>query len=474
MSQERTSIYRKFRLAACGLGGLLYGIDVGLIASALPYIKATCGFTADQLSSVVAAVLLGNIPGTILAASVAERFGRVMAIRAAAIVFTAAVPFICLSGGAYWPMLVGRILQGVGCGLVAIAGPMYLAECLPAESRGKGTGMFQLVLVIGLFVASIVGMGVAAFFGDASSSSVSPAAKNIAWQSIFWFSAVPGAALVVASFFLRESPRWLARRGRRAEACAALRIDYPEAEAARQLAAIEVSLGGDGAVNAPAAGTVWRHRYLAPFALAFLIAVFVQASGINSVLNYSVTIFDRAGLPGVWANGADAAIKAANFLMTIVACALVDRKGRKFLLMLGSAGLVLGLGAVGAVFWSMDAFGLAPSSATGAITLAAFILFVSSFAVGPGVCVHLALSELIPTRIRATGMLVCVMASMSVSYAIARAFLPWAEACGYQGVFFTLGGAMVLFFLVVAYAMPETKGRTLEEIERHFQGKEQK
>ena len=135
---------------------------------------------------------------------------------------------------------------------------------------------------------------------------------------------------------------------------------------------------------------------------------------------------------------------------------------------------LIGLGAVGAVFWSMDAFGLAPSPATGVITLAAFILFVSSFAVGPGVCVHLALSELIPTRIRATGMLVCVMASMSVSYAIARAFLPWAEACGYQGVFFTLGGAMVLFFLVVAYAVPETKGRTLEEIERHFQGKEQK
>ena len=137
--------------------------------------------------------------------------------------------------------------------------------------------------------------------------------------------------------------------------------------------------------------------------------------------------------------------------------------------MLGSAGLVAGLGTVGGVFFALERLGVTPSLTTGLLALAAFVLFVSAFAVGPGVCVHLALSELIPTRIRAGGMLICVISCMTVSYAIARAFLPWADACGYSAVFFTLGGAMVLFFLVTALFLPETKGKTLEEIEKLFQ-----
>ena len=465
--------YNRFVLAMCGLCGLVFGIDLGIVAAALPYIKATTSFTETQLSGVTAGVLLGSVAGTVFAASVAEFFGRVRAITLAALVFTLAVPVICFSGDVFGLMYAGRILQGVGCGFAGVAGPLYLSECMSASERGRGAGMFQLVIVIGLFVAALVGLGVTAVFGAANDPTVSVSVKFAAWQTIFWFSAVPGAILFFGSFFLKESPRWLSRRGRREEALAALTASAGPAAAQKTLEEIVASEESERrekeALAAASRGdTVFRRRYLVPFLLSLAIAVCVQASGINSVLNYSVLIFDKAGLTGIWANVGDTAIKAANFLMTIVAVALVDRKGRKFLLTLGSGGLLVGIACVGGVFLAMERFGLAASLLTGAVTLLAFLVYVSAFAVGPGVCVHLALTELMPTRIRAGGMLVATMCNCAVSFTIAQTFLPWSRAWGSSGVFFTLAVFMLLFLVIVRRFLPETKGKTLEEIERYF------
>ena len=465
--------YSRFVAVMCGLCGLVFGIDLGIVAAALPYIKAAAQFTEAQLSSVTAAVLLGSVFGTIVAAAVAERFGRVMAIRLSAAVFTLAVPLICFSDGAFALMYAGRILQGVGCGLACVSGPLYLAECMSAAKRGRGAGMFQLVIVIGLFVAALVGLAVAAIFGAATDPAVAVGVKTVAWKSIFWASAVPGAFLFVGSFFLRESPRWLSRRGRREDALAALLAANPEDEARAVMDEIVASEEAERREKATLAAakkgdSIFRRRYMIPFLLSLGVAVCVQASGINSVLNYSVMIMDRAGFREIWANGADVAIKLANFLMTVVACALVDRKGRKFLLAVGSGGLLFGTLCVGAVFLAIERFGVAPSPTTGFVTLAAFIVYVSAFAVGPGVCVHLALTELMPTRIRAGGMLVATMCNNAVSFTIAQTFLPWSKAWGTAGVFFSLSGCMIVFFVLVMVFLPETKGRSLEEIERMF------
>ena len=468
-----TSGYSRFVFAMCGICGLVFGIDLGIVGAALPYIKETVGFTEAQLSSVTAAVLLGSVFGTVVAAAVAEKFGRVMAIRLAAAVFTLAVPVICFSDGNFTLMYAGRILQGLGCGLACVAGPLYLAECMSAAKRGRGAGMFQLVIVIGLFVAALVGLAVAATLGAATDPNVSVAIKTVAWKAIFWSSAVPGAFLFVGSFVLRESPRWLSRRGRRDEALAALCAGNPEDEARAVMDEIVASEESEhrekeALAAAKKGDTIFRRRYMIPFLLSLAVAVSVQASGINSVLNYSVMIMDRAGFKEIWANWADVAIKAANFLMTIVACLLVDRKGRKFLLTVGSGGLLVGTLCVGGVFLAIERFGVAPSLTTGLVTLAAFILYVSAFAVGPGVCVHLALTELMPTRIRAAGMLVATMCNNAVSFTIAQTFLPWSKAWGSSAVFFTLSGFMVLFFCLVTIFLPETKGKSLEEIERMF------
>ncbi len=468
--------YDRYLFSMCGLAGLMYGIGVGLISAALPYIRATCDFTEMELSGIVAAVLLGGIPGKILAATVADMRGRLAAFRLTAIVFAVAVPLICFSGGAFWPMFLGRILQGVGCGLVGLASPLYMAECADAEDRGKGTGMIQLVLTVGLVVAAAVGFFVSWFYGSAASEAVSAADKAKAWQSIFWFSVLPAFFLFAGSFRLKESPRWLFKRGRRAEALDALLANHPAPAA--ELALAEMSRNAAAEIVTPANGekaakeTLLQRKYLLPFALAFLIMCFTQATGINSILNYSVELFQRVGLADTSANIADTVIKFVNFLMTIVALALVDRRGRKFLLSVGTAGIVVGLSLVGATFLGLEQGWLSASVGTGVLVVLGFVVFIAFFGVGPGVCVWLADSELMPLRIRANGMMIAGLGNMTTSWVIAQIFLPWSKAFGHSSVFFTLAGISVFFFLTVLFLLPETKGRSLEEIERYFARKE--
>jgi len=463
--------YDRFLFAMCGLAGLLYGIDIGLIAAALPYIKATCSFTEAQLSGVVAAVMLGCIPGTMCAAWIAEKAGRLTSLKATALVFAAAVPVICLSGGNFWAMFAGRLMQGMGCGFMGIAAALYVVECASSENRGRGTGMLQLVLTIGLVISALIGLGATMFFGDAASETVPTDAKRHAWQTIFWVSIIPTFVLFAGLFRLRESPRWLFKRGRRDEALASLMMNNDEPTARLTLAELEenersqmVQDVGGGMKR----DSLFQRKYIVPLLLASLIPVFNQASGVNSLLNYSVVLMQRAGLSGTDANWADTAIKLANFVFTCVAMALVDRRGRKFLLTIGTSGITIGLLAVGALYWCVEHNMLQAGPVAGWMIVGAFILFISSFAVGPGVCVWLAMTELMPLRVRAGGMMVAQFVAMGASYGLAQTFLPWSAKFGDSSVFLTLAVVAVGYFVTVAFFLPETKGKSLEEIERMF------
>ena len=463
--------YNFLLISMCGLAGLLYGIDMGLIAAALPYIKATCGFTESQLSSVVAAVMLGCIPGTMCAAWVAERAGRLSALKATALVFMTAVPVICLSGGNFWVMFAGRLLQGVGCGFMGVAAALYVVESVTSENRGKGTGVIQLVLCIGLVVAALIGLGATVYFGGADAADVSISAKNRAWQMMFWVSIVPTVITFVGLFFLKESPRWLYKRGRKEEAYAALCMNNPPETARQILADLEENEAlqkirmGDGTAKLD---SIFQRKYLVPLALAILIPVFNQASGVNSLLNYSVVLMQRAGLAGTSANWADALIKSANLFFTCIAMTLVDRKGRKFLLTIGTSGITLGLIVVGSLFLAVEHGWLSSGPLAGWAIVAAFVIFIGGFAIGPGVCVWLAMTELMPLRFRASGMMVAQFVAMGASYTLAQTFLPWSKAYGDSSVFLTLSVFGLLYLLTVAVFLPETKGKSLEEIERCF------
>src|SRR5271157_4212534 len=212
-SSERRR-YNAFLLLVAGLGGLLYGIDVGIIGGAYPYLAATSGLTASQLSVIVAAVLLGSVLSTLFAGLLADWMGRKPLMILSGCTFALSIPVIALSQG-YAPLFFGRLLQGMSGGLIGVVVPLYLAECLSASNRGKGTAIFQWLLTLGIVAAALIGIyfsyrvAAVANLGDATALF---RFKDHAWRSIFWVSLPPGAVFVLGSLFVTESPRWLFRR----------------------------------------------------------------------------------------------------------------------------------------------------------------------------------------------------------------------------------------------------------------------
>src|SRR6202167_4028428 len=212
---SNTNTYNRLLLLVAGLGGLLYGVDVGIIGGALPYLEATSGLNAGQLSIIVAAVLLGSVISTLFAGMISDWLGRKPLMVLSGITFVVSIPVIALSHG-YGPLFLGRLLQGISGGVIGVVVPLYLAECLSASTRGKGTGIFQWLLTLGIVAAAVVGMFFSirgdqvAKLGDAARLL---AFKDTAWRGIFWVSLPPGILFVIGSFMVAESPPWLVRRG---------------------------------------------------------------------------------------------------------------------------------------------------------------------------------------------------------------------------------------------------------------------
>ncbi|HZZ18541.1 MAG TPA: MFS transporter [Opitutaceae bacterium] len=585
-STDKT-LYNRFLLLVAGLGGLLYGVDVGIISGALPYLQATSHLNAGQLSFIVAAVLLGSVISTLFAGVLADWMGRKWLMAASGVLFVASIPVIALSNG-YWFLVFGRLLQGVSAGLIGVVVPLYLAECLNAKSRGKGTGIFQWLLTLGIVAAAFIGIyfsiRVAAVekLGDPAKLF---AFKDTAWRSIFWVSLPPGLLFVIGSFMVSESPRWLHRKGRGAEARAALLRSRSEEEADVEMGEMNRLAETEKAKGTSSGGareSLLKRKYVIPFVLACVILACNQATGINSIIGYNTNILLQAGLSDVQAHWGYVILTSVNFLMTIVGVMLVDRKGRKFLLSIGSAGIILTLVAVGLTFRSTEKFRVdcsaavqssvaadqtlslsfnqptadrllstagtagtsiagrpstliiiysygdfraattvsrsddlagapisidrgscvpankviaffsnpfsnldaartaplkienalitpVPSESRGWLTAFFTFAFIAFFATGPGVCVWLALSELMPTRIRSNGMSIALLVNQAVSTSIAATFLPAVGRYGYSTVFFAFAACTLVYFVTAAFFLPETKGKTLEEIEEHFE-----
>jgi MFS family permease len=596
VAQNEKSGYNRFLLLVAGLGGLLYGVDVGIIAGALPYLEATSRLNAGQLSIVVAAVLLGSVISTLFAGTLADGMGRKPLMTLSGVLFVVSIPVIAASHG-YQPLVVGRLLQGISAGLIGVVVPLYLAECLAASDRGKGTGIFQWLLTLGIVAAAVVGMLFSirveevAKLGDPARLF---AFKDTAWRSIFWVSLPPGILFVIGSLMVAESPRWLFRRGKRDAAYAALLRSRTTQQADLELAEMEQAAAAEKAQTSTGTRvkeSLLRRKYVIPFVLACVILACNQATGVNSIIGYNANILLQSGLSDLQAHWGYVLFTIVNFLMTIGSIALVDRKGRKFLLSLGSAGVIVSLLCTGFLFrrtesrrvdsrtavqsmvnssqrvtidydeqtanmllasstdsgsgkplgvgnrptslsiiYSCGDFRSAtkvvrsddvaakpieisrdsclpankvvaffsnpfsnldasrhaplridnalitpvPSSHNGWLVAITLYLFAAFYAVGPGVVVWLALSELMPTRIRSNGMSIALLINQAVSTGIAATFLPTVGKYGYSTMFFAFAACTVVYFITAAFFLPETKGKTLEEIEAHFEGTAQK
>ncbi|MBQ4198261.1 MAG: MFS transporter [Kiritimatiellae bacterium] len=452
--EEKSSLSVRYLLAIAGLGGLLYGVDFGVIAAAEPYMKAMGVLSDAHISHIVGAVLLGGIVATLTAGVLAERFGRKRMISVSAAMFLAAIPVVSLSPGVFHVLYAGRMLQGMSAGYMAVVMPMYLTETLPPGIRGRGTGVFQFCLGLGLVVAAGAGCLVATVFGAADTADA--AGKVAAWGANFWWTMVPVAALFAGSLRLPESPVWLAAR-----------------RDGGALAAREDTRLSGAACGAAGWRGLLRRRYVVPFLLACLVLTFNKTTGMSSFTSYLVTILNGAGFEGILANWGQLAVKLTNMLVTIAAAALVDRKGRTWLLKVGTAGMTAGLAAIGCVFLAIERFGVEANNVTGLLAMCAFFVMQTFYALGPGLCVWLVLSELMPLRIRANGMAVALFMNQLVAWGLASWFRPWVAAWGWSSMFFFFAANGALYFVTTLF-IPETKGMSLEELEHLFEKKERK
>jgi MFS family permease len=355
--------YNMFLLLVAGLGGLLYGIDVGIIGGAYPYLEATSGLTAAQLSVIVAAVLLGSVFSTLFAGMIADLIGRKPLMILSGLTFVVSIPVIALSHG-YGPLFFGRLLQGMSGGFIGIVVPLYLAECLAASNRGKGTGIFQWLLTLGIVAAALVGMYYS--YKVAAVAAVGNAAdllafKDLAWRRIFWVSLPPGVLFVIGSLLVTESPRWLFRKGKEAHSLAALLRSRSPQQADLELQEMKETAHLAAATKSSniQAGekfkdSLLRRKYVIPFLLACIILFCNTATGINSIIGYNTGILLQSGLSDLQAHWGYVIFTVVNFTMTMVGVTLVDRKGRKFLLTLGTSGIIVSLTAVGLMFLTTE------------------------------------------------------------------------------------------------------------------------
>ena len=428
-----------FLLAVAGSGGVLFDFGGTIINPAIPYLESLKLFTTAELSHLTSAVVMTAAFSGLFAGMLAERFGRRPTMLFAATLAACACLPICFCGGNYWPFYIGRAIQGFAAGLIGVVVPMYLAETLPAEARGKGAGVFQLMDVVGILFCSLVGLATVHCLGAADDPTVSAEAKNTAWKTIFFSSLVPAVVFLLGALCIEESPVW------------------------KQVPVCERVSSGRLAT-----GSLFSRRYMLPFVIAVAVLVCNQAIGCNAVQYYALKMFQDAGLGNAVANAANVSLWVVMLGFTLVGTAFVDRAGRKTILKLGTAGLAVACLSAGGFFCAIEKGWLASSALTGWLVVASMALYIASFSVGPGVVVWLALSELMPDRIRANGMAIGLFLNMMVAYAISDVFLQWVEKSGYSTVLFALAGFSILYFLVAALLLPETKGKTLAEIERMF------
>lgn len=445
----RNKSWVRYLLAIAGLGGFLYGVDFGVIAAAEPYMKAMGVYSEARISYIVGAVLLGGIIASLSAGALAEWLGRKRMIVVSAAMFLVAIPIVSLSLESFYVLYAGRVLQGMSAGYMAVVMPMYLTETLPADIRGRGTGVFQFCLGFGLVVAAGAGCLIATWYG--ASDTADAAGRVAAWGANFWWTMIPVAVLFFGSLRLPESPVWLARKSGK------------------------LGLSGESGktglpVKSGISGDLLQRRYLVPFLLACLVLTFNKTTGMSSFTSYLVSILHSAGFEGIYANWGQLAVKLTNMLVTIAAAALVDRKGRTWLLKVGTGGMTIGLAAIGAVFLAIERFGVQANNFTGLLTMFSFFFMQVFYALGPGLCVWLVLSELMPLRIRANGMAIALFMNQLVAWGLASTFRQWVAAWGWSSMFFFFAVNGVLYFITVLF-IPETKGKSLEELETLFDGK---
>lgn len=435
--------------AIAGLAGLLFGYDTGIIASALLSIKPDFQLSSFQAGMVVGAVPIGAVFGAWFASRGGDRYGRRRLILAAAIIFIIGAIVSAVAPGSTL-LIAARVVIGFGIGVASAIAPVYISEIAPSNIRGRLVTFFQLAVTVGILVAYLVGLA----FTDVSND----------WRWMLGLGAVPALFLFVGVLRLPQSPRWLMMKDRHDEAAAALRRVRADGEEAIELELEEIRVSMTHGVETGGWKDLRRPAIKAALLVGIGLAVLQQITGINTVIYYAPTIIQDTGI-----NSDSSAILASlgvgiiNVLMTVVALRLLDKRGRRELLFIGVAGMSISLFALGAAFLGST------GTLSTVIAIGSLMLFVSSFAISLGPIFWLLNSEIYPLSVRSRAASLGTMTNWFFNFAVSLTFLPLIDAATQTGAFWIYGGIGLITLWFCWKFVPETKGRSLEQIETIFQ-----
>lgn len=432
-----------------GLGGILYGYDMGIIAAALIFVRSSFALSTRMEEWVVSIVLVGAMLGAILGGVIADRFGRRATLVAGGIIFIIGSILAPLSPDV-WLLIVARMLLGLAIGFTSVTAPVYVSELAPPQSRGALIGLYQFALTLGIALADLVGYWLAGSHG---------------WRLMFGIGAIPAALFLVLVLTVPESPRWLVAHGQVGAAESVLATYTNPAGTQLLLSDIQKSL----AVTVERKwSALWSPTVRGALFIAVGFTILQQVTGINTVIYYGPKIFALAGIASDQsAIFATFLVAAVNVLATVIALVLVDRLGRKPLLYCGVGGMMLSLFVLSWAFHSQAVLGSSSGSSLGMIATACLMVYVTCFAFSMGPIGWILVTEVFPLRLRGRGVAAATLGSGASNFLVSLTFLSLIHAAGNSLTFAIYGGFCVLTLFFVRFVIPETKGRELESISSH-------
>jgi len=425
-----------------GLGGVLYGYDMGIIAAAAIFVKRTWALSTLMEELVVSIVLIGAMIGAIVGGAIADRIGRRATLVWAGGIFIAGSLLAPLSANVF-VLIVARAIIGIGIGFTSVTAPVYVSELAPPQSRGMLIGLYQFALTVGIALANLVGYWLAA---------------QQAWRLMFGIAVVPTVFFLGVILTVPESPRWLFAHGRPKEAAAVLRIYTDEMGAQRFLHDIEQGLKMPMEQRWSA---LWSPAVRGALFIAVGLTVLQQVTGINTIIYYGPQIFELAGSSS-HANAilATLIVATVNVVATVVGIALVDRVGRKPLLYVGVTGMTIALFALSFAFGHQGMLG----SSLGSIAITCLVVYIACFAFSLGAIAWILVAEVFPLRVRGRGVAAGTLFSGIANFAVSLTFLTLINILGSAGTFAIYGTLCIATLVFVRLVVPETRGRDLESI----------
>lgn len=424
------------------LGGLLFGFDTAVIAGTTHGLTAQYALTSRSLGITVFIALAGAVIGALSAGVPGQKYGGRETLRFLALCYVISA-LGCAFAWSWTTLLLFRFIGGVGIGGSSVLGPVYIAEIAPAKWRGRLVGTFQINIVIGILLAYLSNYCVARWIGGPED-----------WRWMFGVSGIPALLFLVLLFTIPQSPRWLATKSRSEEAHQVLALigaENPEGELAEIMASIHLE-------RSQKQERLFSRKYAFPLFLAISLGAFNQLSGINAILYYLSDIFSAAGFSQISGDLQSVAVGAMNLVATLLAMSVIDKIGRKALLLIGSVGMAFSLGGVAAVFLSHS---------HQRDLLWCLLGFIASFAISQGAVVWVYIGEVFPNQVRAKGQSAGSSSHWIMNALISLIFPVMAERSGgYPFAFFSI--MMVVQFFMVLFFFPETKGVSLEALQHHL------